>query len=400
MVVFFTRLLTSLSLEINLTLEYDECEIWVNKHVYFAKEIHFYNTTVAFVKIDTLNDLNVTTQCSPRGYNIQNLKIFANKNILFDNDLDLTGVINIFNSSKYYNDVWLQNVDGFNKNNRELSVEKEAALFRLYDITVFEITNVIFDFYQQDILLGDDKCKRENFDSKTNFFGQLKGLLLTFNVFFNNKICPYVFLNTKLVRLDLYEISDSLLFMNRLEFLNINETTNFNINNKLVYINFYVYNGQISLVNLNPFAFKPLKYLVIKGNLEGFDEDLFENFKEISFISVKSDDLVNFFHRGTKWLNPINKNLNVSLNSQFDFRRNIHRLVSVEFAVQSFLFYNIFYLFPDDDICLFKNFPHSQLVLPLMVFDAIKFNPNKFSCTLACRRTINSISNGISSRKV
>jgi hypothetical protein len=201
-------------------------------------------------------------------------------------------------------------------------------------------------------------------------------------VFFNNKICPYVFLNTKLVRLDLYEISDSLIFRNRLEFLNISETNGFSINNKLGYINFYVYNGAVTLTNLNPFAFQPLKFLIIKGNLEQFDENLFENFKEISFISVKSDDLINFFHRGTKWLNSINKNLNVSLSS-LDFRKNIHKLVSVEFAVQSFLFFNKFYTFPDEDICLFKNFPHSQLVLPLMVFDNTKFNPHEFSCTLA-----------------
>jgi hypothetical protein len=163
-VLFFFRLLTSISLEINMTLDSDECEIRVNKHVYFAKEIHFYNLTVAFVKIDNLNDLNVTTHCSPRGYNIENLKINANQNILFDNDLDLTGVINIFNSSKYFNDVWFQNVNGFNEKSRGLSVEKEAALFRIYDITMFEITNVIFDFYQRGVLLRDENCKRGNFD--------------------------------------------------------------------------------------------------------------------------------------------------------------------------------------------------------------------------------------------
>ena len=226
-VVFFTRLFTTLGLEINRTLiNYDECENWVNKHVYIAEDVHFVNMTFPFIKIDNLNELNVTTQCSPRGYNIEYLKIFANKNILFDNHLDLTGVINIFNSSNFHNNVWFQNVDGFNEKSRELSVEKEVALSRIYDNATFQITNVIFDFYQRGLLLGDDRCKRENFDLKTNFFGSLKGLLLTFNVFFNNKICPYVFLNTKLIRLDLYEISDSLIFMNRSEFLSINQSMN------------------------------------------------------------------------------------------------------------------------------------------------------------------------------
>jgi len=148
-----------------------------------------------------------------------------------------------------------------------------------------------------------------------------------------------------------------------------------------------MYNGGLSLSNLNPFAFKALKYLIIKGNLERLDENLFENFKEISFIAVRSDELVNFFHcGGTKWLNSINRNLNVSLSSKHSraaLKRSIHRLVSVEIGVISWFSFNRFYTFPDEDICLFREFPHSQLVLPLIVFfDADKFASSEISCTL------------------
>jgi hypothetical protein len=152
----------------------------------------------------------------------------------------------------------------------------------------------------------------------------------------------------------------------------------------ITYLFLSIFKGKISCVNLNPFAFKTLKYLRVKGNLEQFDENLFENFEEISFISVKSDDLINFFHRGTKWINSINRNLNVTPN--FENRRglsqNINRLVSIEFVVQGWLFFNRFYTFPNEDICLFKNFPHSQLVLPLIIFDPANFRSNECSCTL------------------
>ena len=66
-----------------------------------------------------------------------------------------------------------------------------------------------------------------------------------------------------------------------------------------------------------------MKYLRVRGNLEQFDESLFENFKEISFISVTSDDLVNFFHHGTKWINSINRNLSVTPN--FGNRRDLRQ---------------------------------------------------------------------------
>ena len=42
-----------------------DCEAWVNNHVILAKDVHYYNKTFPFVKIDTLDDLNISTRCSP-----------------------------------------------------------------------------------------------------------------------------------------------------------------------------------------------------------------------------------------------------------------------------------------------------------------------------------------------
>ena len=80
--------------------------------------------------------------------------------------------------------------------------------------------NVIFDFYREGKLITNENCKSENFDSETNFFGNTKALLLTADVIYNSKICPYVFMNTHLEQLFLGDISNSLIFRNRIEFLN------------------------------------------------------------------------------------------------------------------------------------------------------------------------------------
>jgi len=368
------------ALEANETNVDDECNNWTKKNIYIADDVHFCNLTFPFVKIDTLAELNITTQCPPLQYKIEEkLKIFARNNILFDNDLDLSGVLNIFNLSNFQRYVSFENVYGFNENSREFTFEKEIALSKIYDEILVEFSNVVFEFYRQGNLVKSEDCNRENFNAGANFFGRIRHILLTRNVFYNSKICPYVFMNTKLDRLDLCDISNSLIFMNRFEFLDINKTK---INNRIRLINILIYQERLSLTNLNPFAFKTLKYLVIKGNLETFDEDLFEQFLEISLITVISDDLINFFHRGTKWLNSINKNLNVTYKNLRDLTRNIKRLVSVEIAVINGLYFNRFYTFPNEDICLFKNFPHSQLVLPLIVFDPAKFDSNDCSCTL------------------
>ena len=75
------------------------------------------------------------------------------------------------------------------------------------------------------------------------------------------------------------------IFKSRVEFLKINETKYFDRNTKsLNFLIIKIYSDIISLTNLNPFVFKHLEYLWIKGNLEHIDDNLFENFNQISYI--------------------------------------------------------------------------------------------------------------------
>ena len=219
---------------------------------------------------------------------------------------------------------------------------------------------------------------------RIEIFGQVKILWLLGKIFYNNPICPYVFMNTKLENLFLTEISNSLSFKNRVEFVQINKTRGVFFNIKcLFYLNLNFYSEKLTTNNLDTFVFKKIKQPLIQGNLESIDENLFENFNQIIYISIKSDSLINFFHRGTKWINSLNKNLNVNLEDKKNLENHIKKLVSVKFAVQNWLLFNEYYKFPDEDICLFKDFPHSQLVMPLIVFYPIRVSKyEKCSCTL------------------
>ena len=158
------------------------------------------------------------------------------------------------------------------------------------------MNNVIVDFFLKGNLLSNKNCSSENLDANTNYFGRINTLLLLGSVIYNNPICPFVFLNTKLQQLHLCEISNSLLFRNRLEFLDINETKTFKMKTKsLNFLTLDLYSDVITLNNLNPFVFKSLKYLLLQGNLASIDKNLFENFKEMSSISINSDTLLDFF---------------------------------------------------------------------------------------------------------
>jgi hypothetical protein len=111
----------------------------------------------------------------------------------------LRPILNLFDSSRFQNDVWFQNVKGFN----ELTpTETTAALSSSLDSsTTIQVINVVFAFYRQGRMLASDECSMENYGSKTNFFGQIKELFLTDNVFYDSIVCPFFFMNTRLEQL-------------------------------------------------------------------------------------------------------------------------------------------------------------------------------------------------------
>ena len=37
-----------------------ECENWKNEHIVLTTDLHFFNMTFTFIKIDSLDDLNIT----------------------------------------------------------------------------------------------------------------------------------------------------------------------------------------------------------------------------------------------------------------------------------------------------------------------------------------------------
>ena len=95
-----------------------ECDNWKNEHIALATDLHFFNITFAFIKINSLDDLNVTLECPSNEYNIEVLKIFAKKNILLNNGLNLSGILKIFNRTNVQIDVLFQNLNGFNENSQ------------------------------------------------------------------------------------------------------------------------------------------------------------------------------------------------------------------------------------------------------------------------------------------
>ena len=229
----------------------NQCDIWSQKHLFNSTEYHVPNIVFPFVRIDSLQNLNFKFEsCTKIEIKHKGLKVYFNIKSLFDNDFKIHNFLNFF--SEKQNFILFVNVKGFNQ--KIFMKENNLVLFQLE----YNFVNVNFRFFQNETLVTEDKCKRKNFDQKIkSFFGDMQYLTINDNVLYNEKICPYVFLNAKLVQLRLFQIAKSLIFMNRLEILDVNETADFDLNiNSLELYNINVAYEIISLKNFNKHIFK------------------------------------------------------------------------------------------------------------------------------------------------
>ncbi len=113
-------------------------------------------------------------------------------------------------------------------------------------------------FYQNKTLITEENCKRENFDQNMkSFFSDIQHLTILDDVYYNRKLCPYVFMNFELSHLRFMEIANSLIFMNRLEFIDLNETESFDFKtSSLELLELNMVYEIVSERNLNKYVFR------------------------------------------------------------------------------------------------------------------------------------------------
>ena len=124
-----------------------------------------------------------------------------------------------------------------------------------------------------------------------------------------------------------------------------------------------------------------IKLLYLQGILGSVQRDVFAFFHHIQCVVLHVENLEQFLHQqGTAWISSINKDIRVDFSRLKKHGHNLilEHTVVLEIIVTRQIFGQS-YLFRDEDICLYKDFPHEQLVYPAIFFQHEM--PNS-SCTL------------------
>ena len=182
-----------------------------------------------------------------------------------------------------------------------------------------------------------------------------------------------MFFNTTVSILVFNQISSTFIDDNILEFQDLK--AGIKLRSTIYQTKMRFYHSSLNAKILNKDVFEKLIKLDLEGQITYIQDDLFRNFKDIRSIRFRMQVISNLFARRNSWLEHLNSDIDVD-PAQPDavYYYGSKNIV----LVLNQLFSNLtFYDYPDEDICLFKNFPHRKLVWPLLM-------PNfktKCSCT-------------------
>ena len=335
-----------------------ECNSWFKK---YTKYLNVHNRTSSQIQYKYVSQL-MPNCTSNEKIPVEDLRFLAMHNkILLSNDMDVRRVLKFFDlqSLPTEQDIALCDFNGLNVIPNSKS--KDHGLFTL------NFLNFKFNFYfHKTTRITRDFCRlNKNLFVNQSMFDWSKRCYFE-KSYFSKEVCPYVFMNSRLVELLMSDITNSLIYKNQIEFVDINETANFSLNahflrGLVIKVAFVKIDHKL----VNKHVFKNLQWLTVIGNMYDFQTDLFASFKSIKWIQFELDNYRIFFHRGLNWTNYLNTNVeNISLDNSINWVSN-HPTIYTVFVELDGPFKKV-YEYPDTDICLFKDFPHQRRIFPVI----------------------------------
>jgi hypothetical protein len=243
------------------------------------------------------------------------------------------------------------------------AVESEMDYFLIFE-------HFRLDFYLNETKLKASQCNEETFWNLSSFLRYFYAAFFYKVAYPQEGLCSLVFTrNSRIKVLTFNNVINSLLIKNRLTFLNYSSSfSESSIESLTIQVQ---YETLTSLV-INKHLFKSLMQLNVIEILIGIEQGLLSQFKFLNSIDLSLKNIREFLHEDTKWigdLNAIRIPSVLDLKNKFMVKKNIRNAFSLWFTSYhhfGYVFERV-YDYPDEDLCLFKEFPHSRLVFPILM---------------------------------
>ena len=347
------------------------CQKWSKSHLRSAQMYTYLDVYIALVQFESLSQLNISCgHLIDHEITMLGLKS-THKNLLLDLNLDMRPVIHSFVFLDNLIGIEFHNLKGFNINpsTKYSSLEHNIDTVMFYDS--------YFDFYlNYTQLITPELCVRSNFENSIFDFGHDVTFM---SVFYSKNVCPYVFMKSSCEYITFFRITNSFIYKNQLEFMPINETEDLAWRSILTLTLTVSYERITSrLINRN--VFKNVITVYLLGYYYDIQDGLFEGFPRLKGIYILADNLGVLFAQGNKWMSHLNRNVTqnpgeIRPSGEKSLRASIYLLFFDKHTDDEIDLFKKVYSYPDEDFCLFKDFPHQHLVMPVIV------SATKIACT-------------------
>jgi hypothetical protein len=310
-------------------------------------EYKYEQQTIGYIEknLDTIYFVSFALNCEPLLNATQFVEFILNRpSILNDHSLSLEKIF-VKEQIPLIEEITFVNLKGIDMRLKRPLIEKNIMLEFVYSS---------FEFYLNETELYQDKCEDTSMYSSVEIlFEEISGLTFR-KVNFPKLICPLIFANSQIQLMIFDDITNSYLTRNRLRFSPVNSTFNLNT----IYLRvakFCVYYDKVNSKMVNMQLFEHVVEMHFTHVVEDIEVDVFKSLKKLKYLHFKLDNFRNFFHQvnGTIWM----KNLNEAKKSIM--------LLRFQHSI-NYTSFNKIYTYPNEDLCLFKDFPHLNLVYPII----------------------------------
>ena len=277
----------------------DECSIWSQNFLFNTSERNYYNNTFQVVNFDNFEDLNAATKvCLKGSLQVEFLNLFPeNEALILNDNLRFDSFMKIFSFKIEPKIVVFHKIKGFSLS--PINKHKETDY-----LTNFHSSFLNF-YINQTTLLNEDLCQNLNINSSfNNYFGTLQHVYFSLNVIYSlTKVCPYVFMNSNLVKIVFKQISNSFIFRNQLRFIqNLTNKNELNVQ-YLREVDLEMVYEYLTNDLLDESVFRKISMIHLRGIVEGIHSELFVKFEPIRYVEINFDNLRQFLHRqeSLKW---------------------------------------------------------------------------------------------------
>ncbi|CAF0717804.1 unnamed protein product [Brachionus calyciflorus] len=279
--------------------------------------------------------------------------------------LDESLTINSFSNMKIPTKKILMNANFFFHNLNGIQVNSRFLFDPL--LKIYNYRNIYLQFHDS-LLLSKGECSLDQ--NETGLFRNVSSINIAHTVKYFPNTNPCLFQNSFINELVFYGLASNFFKNNIITF---NSSQNSNLNSNIEKLGLYFFKGILTENTLDPFVFIQLKTLTLSGILDKIAQNALKNLHNLSLITFKIEKFLNFLENGISWMHQINSDLNINPEETSNFLFNltiIKRVKKIEFQSAQTL--------TNEKFCLFKTFPHYQLIAPLFSKD-MNYN---CSCTV------------------